>query len=329
MSRRASLSRKRRGVALLTALWLVVAIATVALQFSIEAHERRKFGILVSERGQQRALALGAFALVRAQLEQALRVAPQGGNTAIDRLRASDPWLDIDSLYTGTVYVDSLPVDVVAHDLGEKLNINQISETEIQTFFNFLLHDMSKATHLAQSIMDWRDADSIPRPSGAERDAYIKAEMLALPTNSPFRDVGDLRDVMGMTPEIYEQAAPYLTTRGAGLININTAPVPVLRALPGMTDQTLNYILQMRSQGRRIANVGDVFTAQVRGRPAGRAGANPFQGLQNQLQGRAVTTTSEVELTFSARVGPQAQPSKLTAIVRRAGGTVSIGYQQW
>ena len=41
--------------------------------------------------------------------------------------------------------------------------------------------------------MDWRDADSIPRPSGAERDAYIKAEMLALPTNAPFREIEELR----------------------------------------------------------------------------------------------------------------------------------------
>src|SRR5262249_18112798 len=215
------------------------------------------------------------------------RAGPQGNNAVINRLRSSDPWLDIDSLYSGTVYVDSTPVDVVTRDLGEKLNINQISETDIQTFFNFLLHDMSKATHLAQSIMDWRDADSIPRPSGAERDAYIKAGMLALPTNAPFRDVDDLRDVMGMTPEIYEQAAPYLTTRGSGLVNINTAPVPVLRALPGMTDQTLNYILMMRSQGRRIDDLGSVFTAQTRGRAvAGRGGANPLQGLQNAMQAR-------------------------------------------
>src|SRR5262249_26871490 len=222
------------------------------------------------------------------------RAGPQGNNAVINRLRSSDPWLDIDSLYSGTVYVDSTPVDVVTRDLGEKLNINQISETDIQTFFNFLLHDMSKATHLAQSIMDWRDADSIPRPSGAERDAYIKAGMLALPTNAPFRDVGDLRDVMGMTPEIYEQAAPYLTTRGSGLVNINTAPVPVLRALPGMTDQTLNLILQMRSQGRRINNIGDVFAAEAPRRPvAGRGGGNPQQGLQNALQLRANTTTTE------------------------------------
>src|SRR5262249_9652391 len=100
--------RPRRGMALLAALWLVVALATVALQFGIEAHQRRQFGILVSERGQQRALAIGAFALTRAKLEQALRVGPQNVNGSIGILRAADPWLDIDSLYTGMVYVDSI-----------------------------------------------------------------------------------------------------------------------------------------------------------------------------------------------------------------------------
>ena len=223
--------RARRGVALLAALWLVVAIAAVALQFSLEAHERRTVGLLTSERGKQRGLALGALALVEAQLDAALRVQPSGSN--VQRLRSSDPWLDVDSVYSGTIMIDSTPVDVVARDLGEKLNINSMNEIDIRNFFSYLIGDFSKATQLSQTIMDWRDADSIPRPSGAERDAYIKAEMLALPTNAPFREVEDLRDVMGMTPEIYAQASPYLTTRGNGQVNINTAPVPVLRALPG------------------------------------------------------------------------------------------------
>ena len=324
--------RARRGVALLAALWLVVAIAAVALQFSIEAHERRTMGLLASERGQQRALASGAFALVRARMEQALRLGPQGATGNVARLRASDPWLDVDSLYTGPVDVDSTEVDVVARDLGERLNINQLNETEIQTFFSFLLRDMSTATKLAQSIMDWRDADSIPRPSGAERDAYIKAEQLALPMNAPFRDVEDLRNVMGMTPEIYEKAAPYLTTRGSGQVNINTAPEAVLRALPGMTDQTLYLILQMRSQGRRIQSLSEVFAVQTRraargGRGGGRG--NPFQGIQNALQSSATTTTNEVELTFTARVGPQAPPTKLTAILARTGTNTIVRYQQW
>src|SRR4051812_39194949 len=89
--RRGMTRRPRRGVALLAALWLVIAILTVALQFSMEAKERRTVGILASERGQQRALALGAFQLTRARMEQALRVAPTGTN--VQNLRGADPWL--------------------------------------------------------------------------------------------------------------------------------------------------------------------------------------------------------------------------------------------
>jgi type II secretory pathway component PulK len=261
-------------------------------------------------------------------LEQAQRLGPQNATGSLARLRASDPWLDIDSIYTGNFEVDSTPVQVVAKDLGEFLNINQLNEVEIRTFFSFLLKDMSKATELSQAIMDWRDADSIPRPSGAERDAYIKAGLLALPTNAPFRDVEDLRDVMGMTPEIYEKAAPYLTVRGSGRVNINMAPEAVLRALPGMTDQTLFLILQMRSQGRRIDNISQVFAAeQARGR--GGNGANPAQGLQNALSGRVTTQTTEAELTITARVGPQASPTRLIAVMSRDGNGATIRSQQW
>lgn len=311
--------KSRRGVALLAALWLVVAIATVALQFSLEARERRTIGVLTSERGAQRAAALGALALTQARLEQALRVAPTGTN--VQRLRSSDPWMDIDSAYSSPVLVDSMPVDVVARDLGEKLNVNQSNETELQTFFSFLLGDYAKATQLAQAIMDWRDADSIPRPSGGERDAYIKAGLLALPTNTPFREVEELRHVMGMTPEIYAAVAPYLTTYGSGAVNINTAPVPVLRALPGMTDATLNRILQLRSQGRRIENMAEVFPAMRLGgrRLAGQLALT--QAGLDQIAGRTTLETSEVELTITARVGPQAPATKLTAILAKTSST--------
>jgi general secretion pathway protein K len=311
----------RRGVALIAALWLVVAIAAVALQFSMEAHERRAVGILASERGIQRAAALGALALTQAKLEYALRVAPTGTN--VQRLAASDPWLDIDSLYSGTVNVDSMEVDVQARDLGEKLNVNQLTENQLQSFFSFLLGDYAKSTQLAQSILDWRDADSIPRPNGAERDAYIKAKMLALPTNGPFREIEELSNVMGMTPEIYAKVAPYLTTHGIGAVNINTAPIPVLRALPGMTDAAINMIVQQRSQGRRINSIGDILST---GRNL--AGMLSAVQLQTAIAGRVVYQTTEVELSITSRVGPQAPPSRLTAILRR-GNPVSVTFKEW
>jgi general secretion pathway protein K len=313
----------RRGVALLAALWLVVGIAAVALQFSIEAHERRTMGLLASERGIQRATASGALALVQARMEQALRVAPTGTN--VDRLRSSDPWLDVDSLYSGPVYVDSIEVDVQALDLGSRLNINSASETELQTFFSFVLKDYEKSTELAQSIMDWRDPDSIPRPNGAERDQYLKAERLALPTNSPFREIGELQNVMGMTPEIYAAVSPYLSVRSTG-INVNTAPAPVLRTLPNMTDAILNMILQMRSQGRRINSMSDIFGSTSTGTSAQQIARARAQAA---LTGRVSFQTNVVELTITARAGPQAAPTKLTALVSRAGGGVSVGYKEW
>ncbi|HWH50466.1 MAG TPA: type II secretion system protein GspK [Gemmatimonadaceae bacterium] len=313
--------RPRRGVALIAALWLVVAIAAVALQFSMEAHERRAVGILASERGIQRAAALGALALTQAKLEYALRVAPTGTN--VQRLAASDPWLDVDSLYSGPVDVDSMEVDVQARDLGEKLNINQLTENELQSFFSFLLGDYAKSTQLAQSILDWRDADSIPRPNGAERDAYIKAKMLALPTNGPFREIEELSNVMGMTPEIFAKVAPYLTTHGIGAVNINTAPIPVLRALPGMTDATINMIVQQRSQGRRINSIADIQSTR-----RNLAGMLSAVQLQTAIGGRVVYQTTEVELTITSRVGPQAPPSRLTAILRR-GNPVSLTFKEW
>ena len=318
--------RPRRGVALLAALWLVVAIATVALQFSIEARERRTVGILASERGIQRAAALGALAFTRARLEQALRVAPTGTN--VQRLRSSDPWMDADSLYSGPVLVDSMQVDVVARDLGERLNINRANETQLQTFFSFLLVDYSKATQLAQTIMDWRDVDSMPRPSGAERDAYIKAGMLALPTNTPFREIEELQHVMGVTADIYATVAPYLTTHGTAAVNLNTAPVAVLRALPGMTDATLNRILQLRSQGQKISNIADVFPAmRVGGRRLPGQVASP--AALAQLNAQVSTNTQEVELTIIARVGPQAPPTRLTAVVARQGTTAAVRTKLW
>jgi general secretion pathway protein K len=320
--------RPRRGVALLAALWLVVAIASVALQFSIEARERRTIGLLASERGIQRAAALGALALTQARLEQALRVAPTGNNPNIASLRASDPWLDVDSAYSGSVLVDSMRVDIQARDLGEKLNINLINETEIQTFFSFLLGDYAKSTVLAQSILDWRDADSMPRPNGAERDAYIKAEMLALPTNGPFREIEELQNVMGMTPEIYAVASPYLTTHGSAQVNLNTAPAPVLRSLPGMTDATLNQILQMRSQGRRISSVPAIFQNVMGGRRTV-PGQLASQAAINQLQARATVSTTQVELTITSRVGPQAPPTKLTAVLRNQNPQAAILFKQW
>lgn len=320
--------RPRRGVALITALWLVVAIAAVALQFSLDARERRVIGVNAADRGVQRALAGGAMKLVEAKLDYALRTIPSGrGNTSM--LRSSDPWLGVDSLYSGVYQVDSLPVYVQATDLGTKLNINDLSEDNLKTFFGFVLNDYVTADALAQCILDWTQVGDLPRLHGAKRADYISEGLLALPTYAPFRDVEELRFVKGMTPDIYAKISPYLTTLGTGVVNLNSAPAAVMKVLPGMTDQILSTILSLRSQGQRIISVAEVMGAVNRGRRMSPAQQAAQAQATQAFASRAAVESNDILLTMIAQTGPQSQPTRLQAIVSRANNATSITWQQW
>ena len=154
----------RRGVAMLAALWLVVAIAVVALQLALIGKERRVLGLAAADRGIGRGAALGALANVQARLDVALRNAPTGNAAAaLANSRSADPWLDVDSLYSGSMYLDSTRVDVTARDLGRQLNLNRMSEEQLRTLFAFVLGNFSKADLLSQTIADWRDLDARER----------------------------------------------------------------------------------------------------------------------------------------------------------------------
>ena len=333
----------RRGFALIAALWLMVAIAAVALQFALVGRERRVLGLGASDRGRQGAAAIGALVMLQAQMDYDLRTGgTASGNVSVASLRASDPWLGADSLYSGTYYVDSIPVQVIAEDLGNKLNINTMTETQLQTLFSFVLGDYGMANQLTAAIEDWRDNDDIASANGAEVDDYIKAGMLALPTNGPIREVDDLINVMGFTPDILDALRPYITTHGTGAagttaapININTAQEPVLRALPGMTDVILTQILAGRSQGRRIQSVAQVMAGTPQGRAqaagrGGRGGAAQPSSTQTNLTSATTVNTQNVEVTILVKDTVNTQQTRLNALITRGtNNQATIAWQRW
>ncbi len=323
----------RRGVAMIAAMWFVVGIAVVALSFSLDAKERRTLGLNAAERGQGHAAALGALAAVQAAMDVALRSNAQNAQ-ALAGTRSGDPWMFPDSLFSGPQYIDSVRVDVQASDLGARLNINLADAAQLKAFFGYVLGDYDKADQLSATITDWRVLDDTPQINGDEKDGYIKKGLLAIPNNANFRRVEDLLQVEGMTPEIYARVASDLTTYGNGQINVNTAPVEVLRSIPGITDAIINTILNQRSRGLRIATIAQLVPGGVTG--GGRRGAPPPTGAQNmatiqagQLARAAGVTTNQVLLTMVVRVAPQAQPAEVMALMQRAGTTATITWTQW
>ncbi len=55
---------------------------------------------------------------------------------------------------------------------------------------------------VVDAVLDWRDPDSLPRPSGAEKEFYERLGV-PVPTDGPFSSVCELRLVLGVTPEIF------------------------------------------------------------------------------------------------------------------------------
>lgn len=312
--------RNRRGVAMLAAMWLILGISIVALQFALSGKERRVLALAAADRGQGRGIALAALANVQAQLDQAAR-SPASSNAALAATRSGDPWMGVDSIYSGTVTLDGHEVAIRARDLGARVNINTANLDQLRLLFQAVLLDAGLTEKLIQRVLDWRDVDDLPRLNSAERDAYLKAGALVLPANRPFRDVAELAMVDGMTPEILARLAPYLRVYGQASVNLNSAPEPVLRSIPGMTPQILSNVLAQRSRGMRIASVASVVPGAAAG---GRGNAGAV--IAGQIGSVAVVDTREVEVTIVATAGPSALPIKVTALLQRNGQSATLAW---
>lgn len=240
--------KQRPGFALIAALWLIVAIATIALEFSLQAREQRATTINVSEHAQALAAAYAGIETARANFGQFIvqvqQHQPIYSQMRVGVINPSDPLLGIDSMYSDSEMVGGGHFSVYLRDGGEFLNINSLTTDMWRTFLVAAGQDYDGADKLSQSIMNWRTL--VAHPRGATRDDYIRTGAFALPTGSNFTDVSELRNVMGMTPELYAKIAPVLSVSTTGQLSFNHASGMALHALPGFTDEVVNIMLAER-----------------------------------------------------------------------------------
>ena len=297
----------RRGFALLAALWLLVALSTVSLALGEAARARRLAAANASEGLRARAAAQAGIEVVRARLAQ--RLEPM-------RMDGLDPWRDVDSLGGDTMVVGSARYTAEVQDVGAALHLNRASEDELRRLLTALRVDAGLADRLAQRILDWRDADDLHRARGAEKPAYLEARALDLPRNGPFQALGELRSVLGMTPEVYERVRPHLTLLGSGQVNLGTAPRPVLLALPGMTEEAAAVIIRLRGRRPGLSGVAEL------GRELSTDARRAFEAALPTLLVRATTATREVEVTSHGWLPGGPVEVRITALFVRARDAV-------
>jgi general secretion pathway protein K len=201
--------RSQKGIALIAVLWTLVLLSLIATAVSWEARTGARSARNTVENAVARAAADAG--IQRAILDLVALTLPQDPQ----KFRTD-----------GTVYVwrfAGSTVYISIQDEGGKIDLNQAPEALLAALFRSVGVDPGKAESLAAAIADFRDADDLVRPGGAEASEYQDAGLAWSPKNAPFQSVEELHQVLGITADIYELAAPYLTVYSRSPINPITA----------------------------------------------------------------------------------------------------------
>ena len=231
-SRYASRDRQR-GIALILVLWLTILLTVIGGSFAYGMRNEALAARNSLSLAQARALADGAIYRTVFELMRPRTLA--------------DVWSA-----DGTVHVwdeNGSRVAVNALDESGKIDLNTAPDGLIKGLLQTAAEvDSDTAARLIDVIDDWKDADDLRRPNGAEAPEYQAAGLSYKPANAPFEAVAELQRVLGMTPAIYGRIADSLTvhSRMAG-INPAFASRTVLLAVPGATPEIVDtYIAQRR-----------------------------------------------------------------------------------
>lgn len=127
-----------------------------------------------------------------------------------------------------------------------RVDLNKASKALLAGLFSVLGAYPDDAEQYADRIIGWRSAP----PSGSqdkEEALYQAAGLNYGPRGAPFVHVGELALVLGLPPAMVERAMPYITVySGRSEINVHDAAPEIIAALPGMTPERLNAVLNDR-----------------------------------------------------------------------------------
>ncbi|HPA01681.1 MAG TPA: type II secretion system protein GspK [Chiayiivirga sp.] len=221
---------RQRGVAFVVVLWLM-ALLTILLG---------AFALLTRTEGMQARWLYDTTA--------ARYAAEAGIHQAALFLSVPDPqlrWIPDGREYqTG---FDEAQTRLRITDESGLIDLNTADISMLTELFRSSGVEEDQAAALAAAVQDWRDADDLVSPNGAE-DAEYEAEGYAWGSkDAPFDMVSELRQVLGMTPELMQRIEPAVTVYGGqSRPNLAFAPLEVLLTIPGMTQELAQQILEAR-----------------------------------------------------------------------------------
>jgi len=217
------MNHKSHGIALVGVLWLLVLLTavTAALTTTVRGEIRAVGNTLEMTRAAsaaQGAVELGILNLLAPQAQR---------------------WPTDGSIFE--TEFDGMQVRIATLDESGKIDLNA---AQFPLLNNLLVQsgvDADRAAHIADAILDWRDADDLQRVNGAEESDYRMAGLDYAVANDSFYSVDELQFVLGVDSEIYAKIKPALTVH-SGLPGVNRqfATPQVAAAIEGLAGVQTN-----------------------------------------------------------------------------------------
>lgn len=253
----------RRGIALVTTLWILAALVMLAIGFGFlartEAQVAYNFSSLLQCRWAARAGINRALIEVERLKSQPTTYLGEGGKL----LTSEEDDVDLgDASY-----------EVVIEDEAGRININAAPRVVLENLFG--------DRDYADCIMDWRDTNDEPRPLGAETQYYSLLDEPYRCKNKPFDTVRELLLVKEISEEMLESEvgaegrtlADLLTVYshdentsvdGEDRLNIQTASKEDMQTKLGdtLTEQDIDAIIRHRER-RSFTRASEVIRVRV------------------------------------------------------------------
>jgi general secretion pathway protein K len=217
----------RDGFIVVAALWILSALAALASVYSIYVANAAISVALNDDSIRAEALVSASLELTAYQLTaSAAKDRPSRGAFAF-RMNGAN-------------------VAVEFRSEAARVDLNKASKALLAGLFGALGAHPDDAEQYADRIVGWRSAP----PSGSqnkEESQYQAAGLNYGPRGAPFAHVGELALVLGLPPAMVDRAIPYVTVySGRSEVNVRDAAPEVIAALPGMTPERLNMVLNDR-----------------------------------------------------------------------------------
>ncbi len=260
-------ARAQRGVALVTAVMVVAIAAAIAAQVAFAHQVWMRQMENAADHGATDWLRRGALHWVSTAL---IEDAAQGSTDHLgERWAQGLPVLPVEGGF----------IRVAIEDAQGRFNLNNLLRNNTSSapdiaIFRRLLAGLMLEPGLADTLVDWIDADGDARPGGAEDIDYLNASPPYRTSNQRLASVEELRLVRGFDAKTVEKLAPYVTVLSADSdINLNTASPLLLTALvPGLDLASAQRIADTRMENP-LPNAGVLAKLLPPGVPAPQAGA--------------------------------------------------------